>query len=304
MIQAISSLYSKIIYPIRDLIFHTIGLISPKALASIHYKRGFGKKLNWKNPIDINEKINWLKFKSDTSKWTLLADKYKVREYVKSCGLDEMLVDLYGRWDKAEDIDWNSLPNKFVLKTNNGSGNVLICKDKSKLDIKENITYFNKLLKKKFGNIMSEPHYNKIRPCIIAEELLDNTKQVTESSSLIDYKIWSFNGKPAYIWTCYNRTQHSAEVGLYDLEWNFHPEYSISKPHYILGHPIPKPKTLDKMLKAAAILSKGFPEVRIDLYETGGKVYFGEMTFTSAAGFNDFYTDDFLKILGKLTVIK
>lgn len=290
--------------PIQKHIFQTIGTISPKRLASIQYKRGFGRYIDWKDPKDINEKINWLKFHSDTSEWTRLADKYLVREHIAKMGLDDMLVKLYGKWDKPEDIDWKSLPDKFIMKTNNGSGEVFICNDKTAIDTKDWTQRLKKMLSSHFGNSTGEPHYNRIRPCIIAEELLDAKKQPIESSSLIDYKIWSFDGKPAYIWACYNRTHSSVDVGVYDLDWNFHPEYSISTPHYRLTkNPIPRPKSLEKMLQAASVLSKGFPQLRVDLYEVDGKPYFGELTFTSAGGFNDFYTPEFLRILGDLTII-
>ncbi len=292
-------------YPvIQKNIFKMIGTISPKTLASIQYQRGFGKKIDWNKPKDINEKINWLKFNTDTATWTTLADKYSVRAYVERMGLGDMLVELYGHWNHAEDINWESLPNEFIMKTNNGSGEVFICKNKADIDIAALTANFRKQLAVKFGRSMGEPHYNKIKPCIIAEELLDCKKQPIASSSLIDYKIWSFDGKPAYIWVCYNRTPDSVQVALYDIDWNFHPEYSISTPHYILADaPIPRPKSLDKMLYAAAVLSKGFPELRVDLYEVDAKPYFGELTFSSAGGFNDFYTSEFLRILGDLTIL-
>ena len=292
-------------YPvIQNNIFRMIGTISPKTLASIQYQRGFGRKIDWNDPKDINEKINWLKFNTDTTAWTTLADKFRVREHVERMGLGNMLVKLYGHWDDAEDINWDALPRQFIMKTNNGSGEVFICKDKAEIDTAAWTAAFKTQLAVKFGRSMGEPHYNRIKPCIIAEELLDCRKQPIPSSSLIDYKIWSFDGKPAYIWACYNRTHASVQVALYDLDWNFHPEYSISTPHYILADkPMPKPKSLDQMLHAAAVLSKGFPELRVDLYEVDDKPYFGELTFSSAAGFNDFYTPEFLRILGDLTIL-
>lgn len=292
-------------YPvIQNNIFRMIGTISPKTLASIQYQRGFGKKINWDAPKDINEKINWLKFNTDTSAWTTLADKYKVREHVERLGLGDMLVKLYGHWEQAEDIQWDSLPNQFIMKTNNGSGEVSICKDKADIDTAAWTENFKRQLSMKFGLSMGEPHYDRIKPCIIAEELLDCTKQPIPTSSLIDYKIWSFDGKPAYIWVCYNRTRTSVQVAVYDLDWNFHPEYSISTSHYILaGKHLPRPKSLDQMLHAAAVLSKGFPELRVDLYEVDDKPYFGELTFSSAGGFNNFYTPEFLRILGDLTIL-
>lgn len=290
---------------IWQIIFFILGYVSPKTLAAIHFRRSFGRWINWSNPRDINEKIQWLKFHSDTSKWTPLADKYRVREYIKECGLEDMLVRLYGKWNRAEDIDWDSLPRQFVMKTNHGSGDALICRDKDTLDKAYWTAYFGKLLTKQFGRIMGEPHYNKIQPCIIAEELLDNTKQQVASTSLVDYKVWSFRGCPAYIWACHNRTKEACEVGVYDLDWRMHPEYSNSTSHYVLSsQPIPRPKSLERMLQAASILSKDFPELRVDFYEVNGKPYFGELTFTSAAGLNSFYTQEFLNILGDLCHIK
>ena len=115
-----------------------IAKVSPKLLTSIEFRHAFGRKLNWKNPRDLNEKINWLKFNSDTSQWTRLADKYAVREYIEECGYSENLVKLYGKWDRVEDIEWDVLPNQFVMKVNNGSGDILVCKDKNKLNKNKN----------------------------------------------------------------------------------------------------------------------------------------------------------------------
>lgn len=113
------------------------GRFCPRKLASILYKKYMGGKIDWKNPIDLNEKINWQKFYADTSEWTRLADKYRVREFVKERGLGEILIPLLGVWNKAEDIAYDSLPNSFVLKTNNGAGSVIIVDNKSQLDIKK-----------------------------------------------------------------------------------------------------------------------------------------------------------------------
>lgn len=275
--------------------------ISPKLLTSLQYIYHFHKPLNWFNPKDLNEKINWLKYNSDTSLWTLCADKYKVRDYIHEKGLDETLVKLYGKWDKAEDVDWGLLPNSFVLKTNNGSGDILVCKDKSKLNIPEIVKKYSALLTKSFSDTNGEPHYALMKPCLIAEELLDCTKQVIDTDTLIDYKIWCFNGKPHCIWACYNRHQGSVEVATYDLNWVRHDEYSIFTAHYKRAlFDLPKPKSLDKMLSIAAKLSCNIPQVRVDLYEVDNRPYFGEMTFTSAGGFMNFYTQKFLREMGDL----
>ena len=296
-------LTKKLKHTIRDILFFCISRISLKTYSDILYQRTFKKKIDWDHPKDINEKIQWLKFNSNTTKWAEYSDKYLVRNHIEECGLKDILVPLLGKWERAEDIDWEALPNQFVMKTNHGSGDVLVCHDKSKLSITEWTLKFSKLLKSSFGYEFAEPHYNRITPCIIAEAFLDPKTQPLKTSSIIDYKIWAFDGKPAYVWACFNRTPHSVEVGLYDLDWNLHKEYSVSTSHYILAdNPIPRPEALDEMLEVAAILSKGFPELRCDLYAVGKKVYFGEMTFSSCAGLNDQYTPKFLRILGDLCV--
>lgn len=280
---------------IKDLLFR----ISPKLLASLEFYHVFGRRLNWKNPSDLNEKINWLKFKSDTSLWTKLADKYAVREYIEEKGFSDNLVKLYGKWDRPEDVDWELLPKQFVMKMNNGSGDIFVCRDKNKVDKNEVLHHFALLMNTVFGGINGEAHYALMKPCIIAEEFLDAEKQPIKTDTLIDYKIWCFDGGPYYVWACYNRHKDTVEVATYDLNWERHDEKSIFTNHYIRAQrDLPKPESLDKMLEMASKLSEGIPQVRVDLYEVGGKPYFGEMTFTSAGGFNDFYTQEFLNELG------
>ena len=298
------SLYRQLrhlLHPFRVWYELFLGKYFPKKLASIRYKDCYGISINWKHPKTIDEKIQWLKYNTDTTQWTLLADKYRVRKYVADCGLDDILVPLYGKWDKPEDIDWKSLPQQFVMKTNNASKTVLICKDKDNLDTDWWTKEIDRWMHSDYSIEKGETHYRAIPPCIIAEQLLDVTKQSVQSSSLIDYKVWAFDGKPAYIWCCLNRTPESIEVITYDTEWNAHPEYSENSYHfYLTDKRLPRPVTLDKMLSAAATLSKGFPQVRVDFYEVDGKLYFGEMTFTSSAGMNSFYTREFLLELGSL----
>jgi len=160
-----------------------------------------------------------------------------------------------------------------------------------------------KALKRKFGYQLGEPHYLKIEPKIIAEQFLQQT-DCQFSTSLIDYKIWCFDGKPAYIWACYSRSKESVYVEVRNLDWEYLPEKSIFTHYYKDGKGIlPKPKNLDKMIETASVLSNGFPQVRVDLYETNGKIYFGEMTFTSNAGYNYFYTQDFLNELGDKIIL-
>lgn len=273
---------------------------SAKYIANQIYKHRFNKDINWNNPQNINEKINWLKFNSDTSQWSRLADKYAVREYIKECGYEDILIPLYGKWDNANDINIEQLPKSFVLKTNHGSGSLVIVKEKSKVDWVKTRADINYWLSELYGHYQGEPHYLSIERCVIAEALLIPSN--TFSSSLVDYKIWCFDGCPKYIWACYNRTSSSVYVELYDTKWNYCPEKSRFTEHYRDGGGvIPKPHNLERMLEIASHLSVGFPQVRVDLYENDNKVFFGELTFTSSGGYMDFFTDDFLLELGKYT---
>ena len=289
----------------KEFIFHVLGCCWPRMQVSLRYRLTHGKWIDWKHPRDIDEKIQWLKFYGDTSQWPRLADKYAVREYVKEKGLEDILVPLIGKWDKAEDIPWDALPNQFVMKTNHGSGDALVCTDKSQLDTAYHTKNFDRLLKEKFGVIMYEPHYDKIKPCIIAEELLDASKQDYPSSSPIDYKLWCFDGKPAYFFVCFNRANGCCDVSTYDTDWNLYPQYIKGVDHYhACDTPLPRPHCLEQMLAIAPKLTKGFPCVRLDLYEIDHKLYFGEMTFTPASGANYFYPQEFLNVLGDMCKLK
>lgn len=295
----------KIKHIIRDVLFYILSRTSMYLYVSVRYRYAKGYWMDWKNPQDINEKIQWLKFYGDTSLWPRLADKFAVREYVKEKGLEDTLIPLIGKWDTTLDIDWDKLPEKFVMKVNHGSGDVMICNDKKNEDFSLWVLKINKLLSQKFGRNMGEPHYDLIKPCVIAEQLLDAQNQSSVSSSIIDYKIWCFDGKPAYIYTCFNRTKDSCEVGLYDVDWNCHPEYIAKNSHYIASKTIlNKPGKLQDMLQIASVLTKELPVVRCDLYETNNQVYFGEMTLTPASGLNFSYTQEFLNILGGLCKIR
>lgn len=268
-----------------------------------NYKFFMHKRINLDNPKDLNEKINWLKLHSDYQLWSDLADKYKVRDYIKSKGLNDILIPLYGVWNNANEIDFSKLPESFVLKTNHGSGDVEIVRDKESVNFGHIVNKLNKFLQMPYGISSGEPHYLFIKPKIVAEALLIPAENY--SSSLVDYKIWCFNGKPHHIWACYNRTKSEVKVETRDLEWNHHPEYSVFNHHYVDGGGrIPKPKNLERMLEIARILSEGFKEVRVDLYNQEGKIYFGEMTFTGNGGYMDFYTNEFLLEMGELIDLK
>ncbi len=276
-------------------------LKDPKKIANLYYKRRSGRDINWDNPTDLNEWINWLKFNSDMRVWARLADKYEVREYVKGKGLEHILVNLYGVWDDPNKIDFSTLPNSFVLKSNHGAGTVKLIKDKSVISENKLKRECTKWLKIKFGPSTAEMHYALIKPRIIAEELLDATQQTGTSASLIDYKIWCFCGKPYIFFVISNRTKESIEVDCFDLNWQLRNDMIAYNEHVIPAKEhVPKPKSFDEMIAAATILSDGHPQVRVDLYEINAKPVFGEMTFTSNGGYMRYFTKAALLEMGNL----
>jgi len=266
-----------------------------KKEANRYYYPFFKSKIDWKNPKNLIEKIYWLQFNSDTSLWTKCADKYLVRDFVKEKGFSEYLPKLYGKWENAKEIDFDSLPNRFVIKTNNACGKNLIVTDKTKLNIKSTIKKLNRWLSIPYGYAAAQLHYTSINPCLIAEEFLENN--ISFSSSLIDYKVWCFHGKPEIVLVVFNRSDNGVDLSLYDLNWNKKSEFLLSSDHYRYSKKeIPKPESLNKMIEIAKVLSRNIPQVRIDFYDINGKPYFGEMTFTS--GFGRSFTKEYYDYLG------
>lgn len=280
----------------------------PATLLKIRYRYVFKKPLDLKNPKDLNEKILWAKLYSDTTAWTRLADKYEVRKYVEELGLGAYLVQLYAVWYHVSEVDFDALPETFIIKANNGDGkgtNKIIRKSELTPEKKQEVLAMidTWLHRKNIGALHAEPHYKGMRPCVIAEEVLPLEPG---ANSLTDYKIWCFNGRAYYVWVCNDRSGggNSAHVMTYDLDWHAHPEFSVFNSDYLQGDVIPRPANLDEMIRVAEKLSHGFPELRVDLYNVKGKVYFGELTFTSQGGFMDFYTPEFNLKLGQLFDIK
>ena len=274
---------------------------NPRLAAIGLYKKIYGKNasLNIDQPKNLIEKITWLELNTDTSLWTLCADKYRMREYVEQCQLSDYLPKNYGSWENPDNIDFDKLPNGFVLKANNGCGTVKIVRDKKTIDEKKIKKELKRWLKKSFGYMGAQYHYLPIKPCIIAEELLPNTGVQKEFSpnSLVDYKVWCFKGKPESILVVYDRTSRQYCLDLYDTNWERIPEKLNMNGHFEFRKDviIPKPECLDEMLKIASKLSEPFPEVRVDFYIVNDKPIIGELTFS--AGYGNF-TDEYYKYLG------
>ena len=255
---------------------------NPQWLANFRYRHSFGRNINWERPTEFNEKIRWMQFNTDTSKWSLLADKYRVREYLIGKGYEDILVNLFGQWDAAEDIDFEILPNSFVLKTNHGYGEVIIVKDKSQINQKKVRDKMRYYLSTPYGYETVEPHYLRIKPCIIAEELLPNDSVF--SSSIVDYKFYCFSGEPVICGVYYNRDSktHETQSSFYDMDWHLHPDWQDPRKKTRCVE-VPRPKYFDQMRKLCRDLCSEFPFVRLDLYESCDKLYFGEFTFTPGA---------------------
>lgn len=271
--------------------------ICPKTLAAEMFRGILGYEINWEVPKDINEKINWLKFYSDTSDWSRLADKYLARDYISRKLGNDVLPALYGVWEDAEQIDVTNLPEKFVLKTNHGCGGVVIVNSKSSLNLSKVKKEMAEALKHKFGYETVEPHYLKIKPVVIAEELIENNSGF--STSIPDYKVFCANGEPTCVLVCSDRTSEHVTLSFYDLNWVYMPEV-VSGHHKGDYKTIPKPECLDKMLEYAKVLSNGFPQVRVDFYISNNRLYVGELTFTSQGGYMDYLSREFSNKIGSM----
>lgn len=288
--------YKKIAY-----YYHKVSVsYNPLREINRNYYLRFKKYPNLDNPKNLIEKIYWMQLHCDTTMWTLCADKYSMREYVKKCGFEEYLPQLYGVWDNPTDIDWNSLPEQFVIKATNGCATVMIIEDKTKYDVIKIKKTLKRWLSIPYGYRGYQPHYLSIKPRIIAEKLLLQGSELNRiSSSIVDFKTWSFNGRVECFFITYNRYGSRHAVDLYDADWNrmnnhlnFNGAFDFHETEF------PKPACLEEMKKIASGLSKGFPEMRVDFYVVNDKPVIGELTLS--AGYGNL-SEDFYNYLGDLT---
>ena len=257
------------------------------------YRMKTGKKLDLRHPRTFNEKVQWLKIYDYSPLKTRLVDKYAVKEWVKETIGEEHVVPLFGVWDKFEDIDFDKLPNKFVLKTNHTSGgdSIVQVQDKSKLNIPEIKAKFDKLMEKRLGIRDFRLQYRGIKPRIIAEKYLEN-----KNGDLWDYKFWCFDGKVKLIQIDRERFAKHAKR-FYTRDWK--PlEYEMRG--HLMDIILDKPQEMDEMIKIAEKLSEGFIHVRVDLYCVDGKIYFGEMTFSHESGLTKWTSESMDEEIGKL----
>lgn len=251
----------------------------------------FGRKLDLNYPKTLADKISWIELNTDQTLAARLSDKYAVRDHIAAKGLDEMLIPLVGGpWAEASQIDFSALPSSFVLKATHGCEMNLVCRDKSTFDEGNMRKLATKWLREDYPRACVEPHYKLIPHRLYAEEYIGGL------SDVIDYKFHCINGDPAFVLTCSERDgERGLRLNLYDLEWNHIEGLQGSM---VNDREIERPELLNEMIDVSRTLAEDFDFVRIDLYETDGRVLFGEMTFTPACGVMDYYTDEFIEQWG------
>lgn len=254
-------------------------MTSPTFMSRAYFRIVLKRKLNLKNPQTFNEKIQLYKLKYCPNNNIIIecTDKYRIRNYLKEKNLLYYGVPYIGFWNKVDDIPWDKLPNKFVLKCNHGCAYNIICSNKDELDIIEAKKKLSKWLKEDFSEFNAEPHYSHIKRGIICEEYLGDGN----SDFLIDYKIHCFNGKPKFVLICSGRAQRSAEYIYYDLNWDELPYSNTESSHFS------KPTSFSEMIDVCNVIAKDFLFVRVDFYDINGRPYIGELTFVPAGGLDN-----------------
>lgn len=257
--------------------------MSDKKYLCLKYRAKTKKKLNLDSPKTFNEKLQWLKLYDRKPEYTIMVDKYRVREYIAKRIGEKYLIPLIGVWDSVKDIDFDTLPNKFVMKCNHNSGlGMCICKDKTKLNIKRVKKELNKGLKQDYYLTGREWPYKDVPRKIIAEQFLKS-----DEGGLTDYKIHCFNGIPKFILVCRDRfTESGLTEDFYTTEWEHMDVKRPKIPNAVT--PMLKPNKLDEILMLAEKLSKDIPFLRVDFYIVEDNVYFSELTFFPASGFEKF----------------
>lgn len=282
-------------------------IIPDTVFLKLSYYLRFGKYLNLNNPKTFNEKLQWLKLYDRKPEYVSLVDKAKVKEYVVETIGQEYVIPTLGIWDSVEDIDFSSLPNRYVLKCTHDSGSTIVCKDSLNFDKDSAKRKLKKKLKRNMFWWGREWPYKMVKPRIIVEQYIENdcistnnnvdgiSSSSFNSSELTDYKLMCFDGTVKCVFTGTERFSNGLKVTFFDRDWKPLP----FRRHYPTSDiEIAKPKHYEKMLELAETLSRNIPFVRVDLYEVGGNILFGEMTFYPGNGMEEFYPEEWDEILG------
>ena len=273
------------------------GWRSDRSVVERKFARTFGYELDWENPRTLNEKLNWLKLNFRDPLQKIAADKFAVRAHVAAKVGEQYLIPLIRKCDRAEEIRFAELPAAFVLKTNHGSGQNWIVRDKSREDERAVVRQFREWLATSHYAASREWPYKGMKPAIVVEELLlDERGQIPS-----DFKFHCFGGKVAAIQVDLDReTAHRRNF--YDLDWKLQPfiwtEWEGAKPSWPNGRAVERPAALAEMVRVAETLAADFPYARIDLFYCRGQVYFGEITFYHGGAFERFDPPEFDRIFG------
>lgn len=265
-------------------------LLPDKAYLSLKFHKEFGRFPNWKHPQTFSEKIQWLKLYDRQPEYTMMVDKYAVKDYVANKIGGEYVIPTFAVWDRPEDIEWNRLPNQFVLKTTHGGGNegVVICRDKNTFDKESAIDKLNESLCTDLYRVRREWPYKNVPKRILAEKYIEPDPA---TGDLSDYKFFCFNGEVKGLFVATERQNPNEEVkfDFFDENYNHLP---FRQGHDHAKVMPSKPKNFNLMKKLAEQLSKGLPHVRVDLYDLGDKVLFGEITFFHFSGLVKFEPEE------------
>lgn len=293
--------YKKIIRNkrLRFKIISMFKFVPDEPMLKFQYRMKLGRTLNLDNPKRYTEKLQWYKLHYRDPKMQICADKYSVRAYVEEKGLGHILNDLYATFESPEDICFDNLPDKFILKLSNGSSTNLVCEDKDSMDLETVKKQFKAFFMQSGSSAGREWVYRKEqKPIIVAEKFLEDPNEA--HGALRDYKILCFNGKVEYIICVAGRYTKDYCHIVYDADWN---KIDVKIGDSSFEGNYEKPETFDEMKKIAETLSADFPAARIDLYSIEGKIYFGEITFFPWSGYQRFYPDSFDYELGEKFVL-
>ena len=268
-------------------------LIPDKLYLKLKFKKRMGKKLNLKKPQTFNEKLQWLKLYNRKPIYTKMVDKYEVKKLVSEEIGVEYIIPTYGVYNKFEEINFDDLPDQFVIKCTHDSGGVIICKNKSNLNILEAKKKMNDSLKKNYFYGGREWPYKNVKPRIIIEQFIEDTS----GEEIKDYKWFCFNGEPKIMFVASDRNNPNEEtkVDFYDMDFN---QLNIMCKYPNSNQKIEKPREFEKMKELAKRLSQNIPHVRIDFYNVGEKIYFGEFTFFHWSGMMPFNPEEWDYKLG------
>lgn len=249
------------------------------------FKLSMGKELNLDTPQTFSEKLQWLKLYNRKPEYTQMVDKYEAKKYVANIIGEEYIIPTLGVWDRFDDIDFDMLPDQFVLKTTHGGGNtgVVICKDKSKFDKKRAKSKLARSLKSDIYTSLREWPYKYVKKRIIAEQFIEESGH----NDLPDYKFFCFDGEPKYCQVIRDRNTKET-IDFYDMEWNHMPFVGLNPVAKNGLNPVARPLHLTNMIEICRKLATGIPFSRIDLYVVNGEEYFGEITFYPASGMGEF----------------